>query len=393
MHRRILAGAMLCAASAISSSAMAWDDGGHQIVALIADHYMLPPVREKVRAMLAADGDTLTGHDIASAATWADKYRDGDQDTTKIHYNQTYRWHMADISAGRPNVPKACFGQPRLAAGTLASQGPAEACVIDKINQFAAELGDPRLTAAERVIALKYLLNLVGDVHQPLNVVDESDSHGRGLMVAAKFITPGDLYGYWNNAFVTRLGMDPAEVAQQIIKDITPAEQRQWSTSTPQLWALDAHQIGVDRAFGMEYTLDAQGNRTLTDAYVDTAVKTVRTQLGKAGVRLAFVLNEALSPSPAVIKTAPATSGNAVTGKAFADAACSVCHVVGPAQRTANDGALAPDFQAIANTRGMNEVALRGFLFGPHPTMPAMKLTPAQAEDLIAYIRSLRTAR
>ena len=393
MHKPLLAAAMLCAASAASSAAMAWDDTGHKVVALIADHYLLPPVREKVHAMLDADGDSLTGHDIASAATWADKYRDSDRDTTRAHYNQTYRWHMADIAAGRPNIPKACFGQPKLPAGVLASQGPAEACVIDKINQFATELGDPRVTATERVTALKYLLNLVGDLHQPLNVVDEGDSHGRGLLIAAKYVTPGDLYGYWDSAFVVRLGMDPAVVAQQLIKGISDSERNLWGTSAAQLWALEAHQIGVDRAFGMEYTLDAQGNRTLTDAYVETAVKTVGAQLSKAGVRLAFVLNEALSPTPAVVTTAAQAAGNAVTGKAFATAACSVCHVVGPGQKTANEAALAPDFRAIAKTRGMDDAALRGFLFGPHPTMPAMALTPAQANDVIAYIRGLRTAQ
>jgi hypothetical protein len=186
MRKRILAGAMLCAASVVSPSAMAWDDAGHRIVALVADHYLMPPVRMKVNAMLAADGDTLAGHDIASAATWADKYRDSDKEAAKVHFNQTYRWHMADIAAGRPNIPRACFGQRPLPSGMVASNGPAEACVIDKINQFAAELGDPKIGAGERLIALKYLLNLVADIHQPLNVVDESDSHGRGLAISAK---------------------------------------------------------------------------------------------------------------------------------------------------------------------------------------------------------------
>jgi hypothetical protein len=39
--------------------------------------------------LLAADTDTLTGHDIASEATWADKYRDSDRYTTKIRYEPT----------------------------------------------------------------------------------------------------------------------------------------------------------------------------------------------------------------------------------------------------------------------------------------------------------------
>jgi hypothetical protein len=39
----------------------------------------------------------LTAHDIASEATWADKYRDGDRSTTKIRYEATWRWHFVNI--------------------------------------------------------------------------------------------------------------------------------------------------------------------------------------------------------------------------------------------------------------------------------------------------------
>jgi hypothetical protein len=49
---------------------------------LIAAHYLDPAARAKVAMLLAADTNTLTGHDIASEATWADRYRDSGRDTT-----------------------------------------------------------------------------------------------------------------------------------------------------------------------------------------------------------------------------------------------------------------------------------------------------------------------
>jgi hypothetical protein len=48
-------------------------DDGHGVVALIAQHYLIPAAKKQVDAMLAADTDPLTKHDIASEATWADK--------------------------------------------------------------------------------------------------------------------------------------------------------------------------------------------------------------------------------------------------------------------------------------------------------------------------------
>jgi hypothetical protein len=46
--------------------ASGWDDEGHKVIARIAEHYLDPAVRTKVATRLAADTDTLTGHDIAS---------------------------------------------------------------------------------------------------------------------------------------------------------------------------------------------------------------------------------------------------------------------------------------------------------------------------------------
>ncbi len=45
-------------------NAKAWGDEGHEIVALISQSYLEPDVRQKVAALLAADPDSLTTHDI-----------------------------------------------------------------------------------------------------------------------------------------------------------------------------------------------------------------------------------------------------------------------------------------------------------------------------------------
>ena len=144
---------------------LAWGDEGHKVIGLIAEHYLDPAVRAKVATLLAADTDTLAGHDIASEATWADKYRDSDRDTTKLRYQATRQWHFVDIELTRPDLAAACFGHPQLPPGVLASNGSPQACVVDKIDQFAAELGDRATSASEQLLALKFLLHFVGDLH------------------------------------------------------------------------------------------------------------------------------------------------------------------------------------------------------------------------------------
>jgi hypothetical protein len=149
----------LAVALAAPQSAFAWGDEGHQIIALIVEHYLDPAARAKVATLLAADADTLTDHDIVSEATWADKYRDSDRNTTKIRYEATWRWHFVDIELAEPNLASACFGHPPLPVGIPASEGPPRACVVDKIDQFATEISNPAIIASEQLLALKFLLH------------------------------------------------------------------------------------------------------------------------------------------------------------------------------------------------------------------------------------------
>jgi hypothetical protein len=182
----LLGSALLAVALTNPRPAIAWGDEGHKVVALVAEHYLDPAVRAKVAGLLAADTDTLTDHDISSEATWADKYRDSDRDTTKIRYEATWRWHFVDVELAQPDLASACFGHPTLSPGVPASKGSAQACVVDKIDQFASELGDPATSASEQLLALKFLLHFVGDLHQPLHAADDHDAGGNKKLAAGE---------------------------------------------------------------------------------------------------------------------------------------------------------------------------------------------------------------
>lgn len=136
-----------------------WGFEGHEIVAAIARGYLTHQVRAKVDQMLVTDQDPLTAHDMLEESTWADRYRSAHKETSE--------WHFVDIELDHPDLQGACFGFP--AAETVASQGPAHDCVVNKVSEFSKELATPTLPAAERLLALKFLLHFVGDMHQPLH--------------------------------------------------------------------------------------------------------------------------------------------------------------------------------------------------------------------------------
>src|SRR5208282_5562786 len=87
----------LAALTLFCAAAFAWGDEGHEVIGLIADHYLEPGVRSRVHVLLAMDASGLTAKDIAHESTWADKYRDSDRDTTKVRYDRTRNWHFVDL--------------------------------------------------------------------------------------------------------------------------------------------------------------------------------------------------------------------------------------------------------------------------------------------------------
>jgi hypothetical protein len=292
---RILFACLLAVAVTAPHPAFAWGDEGHEVIALIAEHYLDPAARAKMAMLLSADTDTLTGHDIASEATWADRYRDSDRDTTKARYQGTREWHFVDIELAQPKLASACFGHPPLPPGIPASKGPPRACVVDKIDQFAAELGNPATNAPEQLLALKFLLHFVGDVHQPLHTADDHDAGGNKKPVAAGGLPPGNLHRYWDVEFVERLGTDPRQVAASLIGQISETQRQEWSGGKPADWAMEAFALARSDAYGLLPAASGQSMYSLPPAYVEQTVRDVALQLSRAGVRLAFVLNRALA--------------------------------------------------------------------------------------------------
>ncbi|HEX5126355.1 MAG TPA: S1/P1 nuclease [Rhodocyclaceae bacterium] len=278
----------------VSPPVFAWGDEGHEIVALIADHYLEPPVHAKVVALLAKDQTKLTSQDMAHEATWADKFRDSDRSTTQIHYNETYHWHFVDLEIDQPNMNVACNRHPGLPPRQLASSGPANDCIVAKIDQFVVELKSPKTTSDERLEALQFVLHFIGDLHQPLHASDNLDQGGNMKKVVAPKLTASNLHAYWDSQFVETLGKVPQTVADGLITKITPTQAVQWRKGNATDWAMESYGLAKTLAYGQLPTVSKDGVYHLSGSYVSNASSVIATQLSRAGVRLAMILNDAL---------------------------------------------------------------------------------------------------
>lgn len=295
-----LRAAALALALAAAQAAWGWGNEGHEIVATIAYARIGKATRAKVDALLAADPDALTAPDFVARSTWADRFRDQDRATTKLQYEATRRWHFADIELGGGTLAAACHGHPPLPAGIPASQGPADDCLVDKIEQFRTELAATATPPTERLVALKYLIHLVGDLHQPLHASDDHDAGGNAVPVRwGDLDAAQNLHAYWDRRLVRLLGPDPRAVGAALNRSITAAQARAWRRGTSADWAYESWTLAKTVAYdfsGESKVPDERGDEVLEldAAYELRALPVVREQLARAGVRLATLLDAAL---------------------------------------------------------------------------------------------------
>ncbi|MBV9509351.1 MAG: S1/P1 nuclease [Caulobacteraceae bacterium] len=269
--------------------AAAWGDLGHEITGKIAYSRLTPAAKAKVDALLAADSDTLTAPDFASRTTWADKYRSG--------HRETAAWHFVDIEIDHPDLNAACFGFPALEPGQAASAGPAQDCVVGKIEEFERELADRGTPQPERILALKFLMHFVGDLHQPLHAADHDDRGGNCIgLDPSPDGRDTNLHAFWDVGAVEALGGSADEIAARLEAQISPTQARGWAAGGPRAWAMESFQLGVKDAYALPSrpTCTDHGSVALSAAYQAQASRDAALQLEKAGVRMAFLINQAL---------------------------------------------------------------------------------------------------
>lgn len=292
VHDRMILkrGLALVAAMSVMSfpaAAFAWGYEGHEVVAAIARGYLTPQVRSRVDEMLASDHDTLTAHDMMDEATWADSYRSS--------HKETGSWHFVDIELDHPDLEAACFDFP--ASGPVASQGPGHDCIVNKLAEFGRELADPATSPAERLLALKFVLHFVGDMHQPLHDADNHDKGGNCVLLSLGGPRLVNLHSYWDTATVASLGTDPKAVATMLAGRITPAQKSAWEKGDARSWAMESFEIARTKVYTVGSAPGCARDQSpvnLPPGYEDMAREVVSIQLEKAGVRLAAVLNRAL---------------------------------------------------------------------------------------------------
>lgn len=281
-HTLAVAGTL--AACLAPSVAEGWGGAGHRIVARVAEARLSAGARRNIRWLLG-------NQTLAQVSVWADGYVDG-------HY-QTGLWHYVNIPERAAVYDRDRDCPPQAGSRPTGRGSRWRDCVVDRIEYQAARLADRTLDRTDRAVALKFLVHLVADIHQPFHTL-ATGRGGNGIRVdlfgspdcqtdgGAR--VPCNLHLVWDSELVRHRGL--TETAHVSVLESGMGRHLRGSDSGggPAEWAAESLVVA-------KRNLVANGGR-VDDAYYARTVNDVDERLARAGLRLAALLNRALADEP-----------------------------------------------------------------------------------------------
>ena len=232
-----------------------WGQTGHRVVGHIADGMLSKKAQKNVRRVL--------GHEtLAEVSTWMDEVR------SDRAYDYARTWHYTTIPDGE--TYDSAEKQPN-------------GDVIWAIERIINKLKGGKLTEEEEAVNLKFLVHLVGDIHQPLHVGNGEDRGGNDVKVKW-FNTDTNLHSVWDTRMIDGKQYSYTELANKI-NHPTKQDIKNWQAATVREWAAESMAYR-----GRVY--DIPDNNRLSYRYSYDNFEVVEYRLLQAGVRLAGVIND-----------------------------------------------------------------------------------------------------
>lgn len=250
MHRRLL----VVLLALMVQAAHAWGVDGHRVVAELAWAQLTPPVRAAAGRLLAQE----PGATLVSVASWADDNRD----------DATRPWHFVNFPRG------TCSYDPL-------RDCPDGQCVIGAIERHMDVLASDA-PDAQRLVALKYVVHLVADLHQPLHAGHADDRGGNRYQVQA-FGSGTNLHALWDTGLLRERNQTTRMLVHTLKTLPTPAQAQNLDLADA---ARESCQIVAMPGF--------YPPRNLPDDYAARFAPVLDRQLVLAAARLAGWLNRVL---------------------------------------------------------------------------------------------------
>ncbi|HEY8592452.1 MAG TPA: S1/P1 nuclease [Sphingomicrobium sp.] len=271
MRRFFIAAAL--AAAALPAPAFAWGKTGHRVVASLADRQLSGLARAHVEQILGP------GESLDEAANWPDWMR---SDPAPFWQKTSTPWHYVTLN------------------GIIYDHAPSEGNALEALQRFTATLKDPNASRADKQLALRFIVHLVGDLHQPLHVGKCCDRGGNDIKVKW-FGKPTNLHSVWDSQMVDDQQLSFTEYAEQLRRHTSSEDVVAWWDINPRDWISESAQVRETiypkvpapkpQATRKKGKAAEQELPELSYSYLYKYTPVMEKRLSQAGVRLAAYLN------------------------------------------------------------------------------------------------------
>ncbi|MFT3805674.1 S1/P1 nuclease [Arenimonas sp.] len=247
--------------------ACAWGKDGHRIVGELAQRQLKPAAQAEVSRLLAGEPEPS----LAGIANWADELREQDPERTQ----PSSKWHYVNFPRNDCNYtpPRDC---------------PDGNCAVNAINRQFLILSDKARSDTERREALKFLVHIVGDVHQPFHAGYRDDRGGNNYQI--QYAGEGtDLHHIWDRSLIKSRGLTPGEYVLALEKqEPLPYDRTRMSDRPAVDWVTESCKLVQQ---GVLYP----PKHSIGEAYIAKHRPLAEQRLRQAGARLADMINYALA--------------------------------------------------------------------------------------------------
>ncbi|MFY8275235.1 S1/P1 nuclease [Pseudoalteromonas sp. SSDWG2] len=254
--------AVLLVVACLINQAWAWGANGHRIVAAIAEQNLSPQAKARLYEILGTQS-------LARVSTWADEMRSNPE---YFWQKQSSRWHYINIDS------QSEFSRSKFHVHTNKNDiNNAHSAILSAISALSA----PDTSIEDQRFYLKFLIHLIGDIHQPMHVGRSQDRGGNTIKVEF-FNNPTNLHRLWDSQLLEQAQLSYSEYAQFLCCDNLENTQYKNKDSVQQ-WLLQSHKLAS--------SIYSSTSEQIGYAYVDKYQRIMEQQLALGGHRLAELLN------------------------------------------------------------------------------------------------------
>lgn len=240
---------------------MAWGMLGHRIVGEIASTYLTAKARKEIQQILGNES-------IAIASNWADFIK---ADTAYKYLNS---WHYIDADSGLNNTELQAYLKTDTATDAYT-----------KLNFLVKQLKNKNLTHSKKLMYLRLVIHIAGDIHQPFHAAHTGDAGGNDIKVSW-FGQPSNIHRVWDEQLIDFQKLSYTEYTAAI-NHVTPRQKTVWQKQPISKWIFDSYSISEQLHKELR-----QPDQKLSFLYNFKHIETLNEQLLKGGVHLAGLLNQ-----------------------------------------------------------------------------------------------------